>query len=239
MKKLIVILTFLSCSLLGQDNPMFDSVDYFLRNKIKTVHWYISEDFCSPGWDYLKLSFDKNTRTLNSDSAHYRDTSSAMAKTKISGSRGFLFRDSVYNRPGFAYSTTIKYQFDKKGRLIKKLDITEYYPDSKVPGLSASDKKYTTTTEYFYADASTKKIIKTTTKSLHYSEEINFIYEKSRLLKRVNVKTQKNDKNRSTDTFTYEYYDDGKLRKETRQLIDPRYKQPMCAGFIEYKYDTD
>lgn len=228
----------MTSGLFGQDNPMFDSLDYFTRNKIMNIHYLISSWYYSPGWDYMKFSFNKKTSTLNCDSIHYIDPSSPMAKTTTLGSRRLNLKDTVYHRPGFAYSTTIKYQFDLNGRLTKMLDITEYYNPSAVDGLLPSDKTFTTTTEYFYADDVSKKLVRTTTDFHSFLEERNFFYKNNRLIKRVDKQINKNDKKVSVDTHLYKYYADGKLRKETRQVKDGRCKS-NCIGTIEYKYDVE
>jgi hypothetical protein len=241
-----VIFFLITSSLFGQDNPMFDSLEYFRRNKITRVHYYMSSWYYSTGFKYLRFSFDKNTNTLSNDSLVFHDPSLNRAK-KITtlGTHDFSLKDTVYRREGFSYSSTIKYQFDGYGRLIRILDITDHYnvravddAATSIFDVSPSEKTYTTTTEYFYADSKSKRIKLMTTESPYYREERNFFYKDNRLVKRVDRKTQKGNRDVSVDTFLYEYYVDGKLMKETRKVKDSRCKS-HCEGTIEYKYDTD
>jgi hypothetical protein len=232
--------------LFGQDHPMFDSLDYYKRNKIKRVHYYVSSWYYSPGFKYLRFSFDRNTNTLSNDSVVFHDPSLNRAKrTGTLGTRSFSLKDTVYRQDGYTYSSTIKYQFDDLGRLVRRSDITEHNnvrtvgdSSGSIFDVSPGEKSYTTTTEYFYADPRSKRLKLTTTESPYYREERKYFYQGGRLVKRVDRKTQKGSKDVSIDTFLYEYYADGKVRKETRKVTDSRCKA-RCEGTIEYKYDTD
>ena len=243
MKRLAILFIFITSPIFGQNNPMFDSLDYYHRNKIKSIHFHLSSWYYSPGWKYLKFSFDKKNNTLTCDSMVYYDPSSPTAKkVKSLGTRKFSMRDTVYHKKGFSNSSRIKHQFDKNGRLMKKIEITEFdAPSMKNPTTSGAlkgAKNFTSTTTYIYADASSKKLLRTVTESPYILEERNYFYESQLLVKRIDTKTNKSTRDKSVDTFIYEYYPDKKLKKEIRRVKDGQCKSG-CEGSIEYTYDTD
>jgi hypothetical protein len=98
MKRLIVILTLLTSGLFGQDNPMFDSLAFFERNKIKTIHCTAPSWWYSPPFKSWKISFDKTKKTQSYHSYIPRYTSNKMAKAIASAeptSWNFKFRDTI------------------------------------------------------------------------------------------------------------------------------------------------
>ena len=219
-KKLSIIFIFVSFNLFGQDNPMFDSLDYFLRNKIRNIYFDISTWYYAPSFSSFKITFDKKSLTQNGVS--------------------FSFRDTVISK-GQGFNDTIKYIYDNKRRLIKKLvtSTTTVSKQNEILNSRPSDRApYLTTTTYFYSDSSTKRLKKTVTESSSYIEERNFYYDKYLLSVRTSLDSNKIDHKVTFETTTYDYYPDKKLKKETRRVASDRCPD-NCEGTIEYKYDTD
>jgi len=241
MKRLIIILFLISSSLFGQNNPMFDSVDYFLRNKIKTVHEYHSSWYYGGIISYFKTSFDKQTRTLRYDSLGFNPADSLFAKDFMGFVRNFRLRDTIYPRSN-GYNDTIKYIFDSKKRLYKRIYASTAPKNVGRIGIKGSlggeRVPHVTTTTYFYTDTISKKISQEITESPYFIDKRNFYYTKTFLSTRTSVDSNKLSNRINFESMVYDYYPDKKLKKQTRR-VSTDHCPGICEGTIEYKYDTE
>jgi hypothetical protein len=237
MKRLIVILTFLTSGLFGQENPMFDSVDYFLRNKIKVVHEYYSSWYYGLPWEYLKMSFDKNKKTLRLDSIKFEDPNSTFAKSmKTGGVNSFRMRDTIIRKDN--YNDTIKHFYDNKKRLKKIVYSSMTTKSHNFPADPKDFIPHVTTTTYIYEDSISKKIKRVVIESPFYIETRNFYYTKSLLSTRTSLDSNKISGRIKSEVTTYDYFPDKKLKRQTRRVTSD-HCPTICEGSIEYKYDTE
>jgi hypothetical protein len=261
MKKLIVILSFLTSGLFGQDNPMFDSLDYFERNKIKTIYctansWWYAFPFKS--W---QISFDKDKKTMTNHSYVPRHTDDKMAMAISSAeptSWNFKYRDTIIKAPEGEARSETKYLYDNKGRLQKIISTTFNVPSESQYGFRYSENKdsnktnsvgsqdknsHATSTTYFYTDTVSRKLKRITTESPYYFKITNFYYEKYLLGMKTETDSNKITQNINFQTFKYEYYRDRKLKREIRTVPSEHCPgfigNTTCEGIIEYKYDTE
>jgi hypothetical protein len=250
MKRISIILIFISSSLFGQDNPMFDSLDYFQRNKIKTVHCQTNSWWYAPPFKNWKISFDKDTKRIKYNSFVFDDTTSSMAKSFSSESSGgwdFRFNDTIIKNEKGLPNDTIRYVFDNNKRLSKKVVIstTPKHSNSIHSKINSAGVRvpHITTTTYFYADASSKRLKKKITESPYYIEEDSYYYDKYLLSIRTSLDSNKLDHKVKLETTVYDYYPDKKLKKETRRVASDHCPGIVggttCEGIIEYKYDTE
>ncbi|MES2679407.1 MAG: hypothetical protein V4635_05955 [Bacteroidota bacterium] len=244
MKRLIVILTFLTSGLFGQDNPILDSVDYFLRNKIKVIHEYHSSWYYGHPWAYKKSSFDKKSRVLRLDSIKFKwdDPNSSWTKFMKPGSlTTFGSRDTIFRREN-NFNDTIKHFYDKNKRLTKTLFIATAPKQSEDGSLSIGENAervpHITTTIFLYADSVSKKIKRTITESPYFISVTNFYYDKTLLSIMATLDSNKLVNKITFETTTFDYYPDKKLRKQTRR-VSSDYCPDICEGTIEYKYETE
>lgn len=256
MKKLILFLTFLTSGLFGQNNPMFDSLDYFQRNKIKTIYcktesWWYRGPF--RGWS---ISFDKEAKTKKYHSFVYWDTDTSELVKAISAQfsqpQKFDFNDySGYSNNGDSY-TEIKHFFDHKKRLQKIIMIQKRSRAVSTYGFRFSDstastsevnKEFMTTTNYYYSDTASNKLKRIVEESPYHVEETNFYYEKYLLTLKTITDSNKLDHKINFETFTYDYYPDRKLKRETRRVASENcpgiYGRTECYGSTEFTYDTE
>jgi hypothetical protein len=256
-KYLAVILIFSASNLFGQFNPMFDSLDYFERNKIETIYckansWWYASPFKS--WE---ISFNKEKKTKTYHSYVVWDTTikwaSAIA-TAEPASLDFKFRDTIIKAGEDGTNTEIKHVFDSKKRLQKKLVINNNFPVELLDGFRYSDKDtigsssgvskaHVTSTTYYYMDTSSKKIKKIITESPYHIKETNFYYEKFLLSMITELDSNKNSQVVDFEVIRYDYYPDRKLKRETRRVATEYCPgiagHASCEGSIEYKYDTE
>jgi len=261
MKNLIVLLTFLTLGVLGQDNPMFDSLDYFERNKIKTIYctansWWYAFPFTS--W---QISFDNDKKTIMNHSFVPRHTDDKLAMAISSGkptSWNFKYRDTIIKDQKGQDRSEARYLYDNKGRLHKTIYTTFNVPPEAQYGFRYSEKKdsdktdsdgyrhkksHTTSTTYFYTDTVSKKLKRITTESPYYLKITNFYYEKYLVGMKTETDSNKITQNINFQTFKYEYYRDRKLKREIRTVPSeycPGFiGNTSCEGIIEYTYDTE
>ncbi len=255
MQKLILILVLSATGLFGQDNPMFDSLEYFQRNKIKVIHcktesWYYADPFKE--WS---ISFDKDAKTKKYQSFVYWDRDTFPLAKAISASlsnpQSFSFDDySGYSADGESF-TEIKHIFDSRNRLIKKVMLQKNTKALSTYGFRFSDStsstnpvnnEFVTTTNFYYADT-TNKLSKIVEESPYHIEEAKFYYEKILLSMKTITDSNKLDHKIGFETVSYDYYPDRKLRRETRRVASDNcpgvYGRTECYGSVEFKYDTE
>lgn len=237
---------------------MFDSLDYFVRNRIKTVHFHAYGDNTPDEFKNISANFDKDKKTFNGRHFRLRDT--------IFVKQWYDPRDKQTHSQ--KYNDTIRYTFDKKGRLTSQFHVDQY-------GVGPSQ----ITTTYLYTDDDSKRIKTIIKETTEYIDSTKYSYDKKYLIKRVNTLHRKryslkdstikgssknyldysslpynhyyselhsnHDMTRCTfesespTTVLYEYYQDGKLKKETRMYAMKFCENNLCKSYIDYKYDTD
>lgn len=231
---------------------MFDSLDYFVRNKIKTIHYNISPWYYSPPWHYVKMSFNKQNNTLKCDSIGFDDVNSPTAKyfDKTGKGRSFGFKDTIILGEQGMYNDTVRHYFDAKGRIkqiqVKSAEkiyngpVKSLIPDKQDNVNQLENKMIPTTliTSYFYYNDSTKKLKQIVTENKDYKEVRNYYYSQSLLSTQTKIDSNKIAHQVGFETTFYDYYPDKKLKKETRRVSTENCPN-ICEGVIEYKYETE
>lgn len=246
---LFFISLFVSVNSFAQDNPMFDSLDYFVRNKIKTIHYNISPWYYSPPWHYVKMSFNKQNNTLKCDSIGFDDVNSPTAKyfSKTGKGRSFGFKDTIMLGEQGRYNDTVKHYFDTKGRITQiQVKSAEYKYGTGVATSNTGQSKNVnnevipiiSNTFYFYFNDSTKKLKQIVTENKDYKKVRNYYYSQSLLSTQTEIDSNKIARQVGFETTFYDYYPDKKLKKETRRVSTENCPN-ICEGVIEYKYETE
>jgi hypothetical protein len=238
---------FFTSTFFGQDNPMFDSLDYFQRNKIRTIHCETNSWWYALPFKKWQLSFDKKTNVVKVHSFVFDDKTSSFAKTIKPSARNFTLHDTVIQTNRSEYNDTVKYFFDNKKRLSKKLFIStaQMLSDSNLTNSITDSERvlHITTITYFYADTISSKLKRTITESPYYIEESNYYYDKHLLSVRTSLDSNKISKEIKFEVTAYDYYPDKKLKKETRRVLSEHcpgiVEGTICEGIINYKYDTE
>lgn len=220
----IILLSFFNLNVLislGQQPVFFDSVHFFIRNKIKEI--YI-KDICNDTitWEG-KITFNNKNKSTTFCGKFNK-------KEGLRGKRsGKWDCDSEVNLITYHVDTTIlvwpwptKFTFDKNQRLLKKsADMTN--PDQ---GLTLD------VTEYYYTDSINKRL-KTILTKHPYNNLIDstiFFYDKNKLFKTIETM---NTKTKKIEIVTiYEYYPDGKIRRLC-------YENFKCDCVTEYSYKNN
>ena len=218
---------------------MFDSVDYFLRNKIKVIYEYHSSWYYGLPLEYVKSSFDKKSKTFRLDSIKFNDPTSPIAKNfKIGGINNFVLRDTVTTRQD-GFKDTLKYFFDNKKRLKQKAHISWLLKQGNFISSNPKDLvRHVTTWTYIYEDSNSKKLKSVVTESPYFIDTKNFYYCKLLLSTRTSLDSNKIDHKITFETMSYDYYSDNKLKRQTRRVTSD-HCPTICEGTIEYKYETD
>lgn len=256
MKRLSIIFILLTSGLFGQDNPMFDSLDYFQRNKIKTIHCKTESWWYRGPFKEWSISFDKDAKTKKYHSFVYWDSdTSGLVKaisSNVSNPQNFNFDDYSGHSPNGESFTEIKHIFDNKKRLQKKIMVQKNSNSVSTYGFRFSgstsstdevNKEFITSTNYYYSDTASNKLKRIVEESPYHIEETNFYYEKFLLTLKTITDSNKIDNKIKFETISYDYYPDRKLKRQTRRVASDHcpgiYGRTECYGSTEFKYDTE
>ena len=239
---------------------MFDSLNYFQRNKIKTIYCEADQWWYGHPFKKWEIVFDKNKNSTRYKSIVPRYRDGQLIQNLISylcQDRYFKFRDTTFYTIDNNISREIKYSFDNNMRL-KRQETIDYQSSresqygfrfstkdsaaSLKPSSSKSNKHITSIT-YIYEDSDNNKIKKIIEESPNYVAITNFYYEQFLLSTKTKLDSNKITNEIKFESIAYDYYPDRKLKRETRRVADGRCPglagNTICQGTIIYKYDTE